>query len=214
MVGWTSAATKRSANAARTTVRVVAASILGVVLVTTTAAAITVEGARYDDSVRVGPSRVVLNGVGVRAVAVFKGYVAGLYLPTKASDPDTIYAQPGAKRIAVRMLVAVNADTLAKTFGDGIRKNYKDDQLDPLRERMQTFDELVRGIDGGVKKGDAIDIDYEPKVGTRLRINGRARGEPIAGDDFYVALLKMFIGERAVDKNLRDELLGRAATTP
>lgn len=202
---------KRSAKRG-TMARLLSTAALGFVLVTAQAGAVTIEGIRYDDSIRVGTSHVVLNGVGVRAVAVFKGYVAGLYLPKKESDPDTIFASPGAKRIAVRMLVAVNADTLAKTFGDGIRKNYKDEQLDPLRERMQTFDDLVRGIDGGVKKGDAIDIDFEPKVGTRLRINGQPRGGPIAGEDFYVALLKMFIGERAVDKNLRSELLGRAAT--
>ena len=206
MVGWT----KRSARIAR----ILRMAMVSAIVVTTPAMAVTIEGARYDDSIRIGASRAVLNGVGVRAVAVFKGYVAGLYLPKKESDPDAIYALPGAKRIAVRMLVAVNADTLAKTFGDGIRKNYKGEALDPLVERMQAFDDNVRGIEGGAKKGDAIDLDYEPAVGTRLRINGKARGEPIAGEDFYVALLKMFIGERAVDKTLRSQLLGLPPTTP
>jgi Chalcone isomerase-like len=194
--------TKRSANAARS---VLAAALLACSLA---AGAVTLEGVRYDDSIRVGSSRAVLNGVGVRAVAVFKGYVAGLYLPKKETDAGAIFAQHGAKRIAVRMLVDVNAATLAKTFSDGIRKNYKDDELDALRERMQAFDDAVRGT-GGVKKGDAIDLDYDPASGTRLRINGKAQAAAIAGDDFYVALLKMFIGERAIDKNLRAALLGQ-----
>ena len=45
-----------------------------------------------------------------------------------------------------------------------------------------------------------------------MLINGKPRGDPIAGDDFYAALLKMFIGERAVDKTLRAALLGQSAT--
>ena len=102
------------------------------------------------------------------------------------------------------------SDRLAQTFRDGIRKNYDDAGIDALRERMDAFDAQVRAI-GGVKKGDEIDLDYVPASGTRIVLNGKPRDAPIAGDDFYVALLKMFIGERAVDKNLRAALLGAPA---
>ena len=177
----------------------------------TTSAAATVEreGMRYEDSVRIAGSKAVLNGIGVRGGNLFKGYVAALYLPAKSSDADEVYAEKGPKRIAVRMLLGVDASVLAKTFGDGIRKNYKDDALDALAERMGMFDAQVKAV-GGVKKGDAIDLDYEPARGTRLLVNGKPQGDPIAGDDFYVALLKMFIGERAVDKGLRAALLGQS----
>ena len=165
------------------------------------------EGMRFEDSVKVSGERVVLNGVGVRAAAWFKGYVAGLYLPRKSTDAEEIYALPGSKRIAVRMLVDASSDLLAKTFSDGIRKNYKDDALEALRPRMDVFDSQVRAIAGGVKKGQEIDLDFAPS-GTRVLVGGKPIGEPIPGDDFYVALLKMFIGERAIDKSLRQGLLG------
>lgn len=167
------------------------------------------DGVRYEDVARVGTDRVVLNGVGVRSVAWFKGYVAGLYLPRKASSAEQVYGLDGAKRIAVRMLVDVDSGVLAKTFSDGIRKNYDATAIAALQERMDAFDAEVRAL-GGVKKGDAIDLDYRPSDGTSLRVNGKSRGDAIAGDDFYVALLKMFIGERAVDKTLRAALLGQA----
>jgi hypothetical protein len=169
------------------------------------------EGMRFEDTLRVGSSKVVLNGVGVRAAAWFKGYVAGLYLPQKSGDPEAIYALPGAKRIVVRMLIDVNADLLAKTFGDGIRKNYRDDALEALRPRMEAFDGQLRALPGGIKKGQEIDLDFQPSVGTHVLVGGKPIGEPIAGDDFYVALLKMFIGERAIDKNLRAAMLGQGA---
>lgn len=62
---------------------------------------------------------------------------------------------------------------------------------------------------GGVNRGDAIDLEFVPASGTRVVVNGTPRGDAIAAADFYVALLKMFIGERAIDKNLRATLLGQ-----
>lgn len=167
------------------------------------------EGMRYDDTIRVAGSKLVLNGLGVRAVAVFKGYVAGLYLPQKESDAEAVFAQPGAKRIAVRMLVSVDSGLLAKTFTDGLKKNYRDEELAALKPRMDAFDAVVREM-GGIRKGDAIDLEFVPTRGTRVLLNGAPRGQAIAGDDFFVALLKMFIGERAVDKTLRAALLGKS----
>lgn len=172
------------------------------------AATVEREGVRYDETVRVGNTKLVLNGVGVRAVAWLKGYVAALYLPRKEAEADRVYALQGPKRIAVRMLLAVDSGLLAKTFSDGIRKNYRDEELAALRPRMEAFDTQIRAI-GNVNKGDAIDLDYQPGSGTRILVNGKPRGDPIAGNDFYVALLKMFIGERAIDKNLRAALLGQ-----
>ncbi len=174
------------------------------------AATVEREGMRYEDTIRVGNTKLVLNGIGVRAVAWLKGYVAGLYLPQKEGEAEQVYTLQGPKRIAVKMLLDIDSGLLAKTFSDGIRKNYRDDELEALRPRMDAFDAQVRAI-GGVKKGDAIDLDYQPASGTRILVNGKPRGEAIAGDDFYVALLKMFIGERAIDKNLRSALLGKAS---
>ncbi len=195
---------RRKGNAARSLV-------LAAMLVTAGASAATVEreGMRYEETARIGDSRLVLNGLGVRGAGILKGYVAGLYLTRRETDAEQVYALTGPKRIEVRMLLSVNASTLAKTFSDGIRKNYKDDALDALRDRMDAFDAQVRGLEAGVAKGDTIDLDWQPAGGTRLVVNGKTRGEPIVGDDFYVALLKMFIGERAVDKNLRAALLGQ-----
>jgi hypothetical protein len=172
-------------------------------------AAIEREGVRFEDSARVSGSRVVLNGVGVRAAAWFKGYVAALYLARRSADADEIYALPGPKRIAVRMLVDVTPELLAKTFSDGIRKNYKGDALEALQPRMEAFDGQIRAIAGGVRKGEEIDLDFQPQSGTRILVAGKLIGEPIPGEDFYAALLKMFIGERAIDKGLRAALLGQ-----
>jgi hypothetical protein len=174
------------------------------------ACAATIEGQHFEDALKLDGGPVVLNGVGVRAAAWFKGYVAGLYLAHRTNEADAIYTAGGPKRIAVRMLIDVSPALLAKTFGDGIRKNYRDDALAALQDRIDAFDGQIRALPNGVRKGEEIDLDYKPNAGTRVLVAGKPIGDAIPGDDFYVALLKMFIGERAIDKNLRAGLLGQA----
>ena len=53
-----------------------------------------------------------------------------------------------------------------------------------------------------------VDLDYVPERGLQLSLNGKPRGEPIAGEDFYAALLLVFLGDRPTDTALRAGLLG------
>ena len=43
---------------------------------------------------------------------------------------------------------------------------------------------------------------------TRLVVNGKAAGKPIAGEDFYKALLRIWIGDKPVQDDLKKSLLG------
>jgi hypothetical protein len=47
-----------------------------------------------------------------------------------------------------------------------------------------------------------------PGVGTRVGIDGKERGKPIAGEDFHLALLRIWLGENPVDRDLKRALLG------
>jgi len=59
------------------------------------------------------------------------------------------------------------------------------------------------------KKGDAILLDFLPDSGTRVVVNGQPRGKPIAGDDFYRALLRIWLGDKPVDGDLKKGMLGQ-----
>ena len=58
--------------------------------------------------------------------------------------------------------------------------------------------------------GDFVDLDWLPARGLVLSVNGKPRGEPFAGEAFYAAILKIFIGADPVDENLKAGLLGQA----
>jgi hypothetical protein len=58
------------------------------------------------------------------------------------------------------------------------------------------------------KKGMAILLDWQPGAGTVVAVDGKTRGKPIPGEDFYRALLRIWLGERPVQDDLKKALLG------
>lgn len=171
------------------------------------AAPIKVEGVTFAGQVTLAGQVLELNGVGLRAVAWLKGYAAGLYLNSRVRTPQQVLAAPGAKRLQLRMLVEVDTAEFIKAFDKGIARNSPAAELPLLAERMARFDAILRDI-GKVKKLDVVDLDWLPDRGLQFALNGQARGAPIPGDDLYAALLRIFIGDKPVDAELKIGLLG------
>ena len=57
------------------------------------------------------------------------------------------------------------------------------------------------------KKGMAITLDWNG-TDTRLLAQGKPVGQPITGEDFYRALLRIWIGDKPVQDDLKKALLG------
>lgn len=170
-------------------------------------AQVLIEGQRFEARARVGGQDLALNGVGLRAVAWLKGYAAGLYLVNKAVVAEQVLAMPGPKRLQLRMLQEVSTQEFVKAFDRGVKRNTDEAALPALLDRMQQFDAIVTAL-GKVRKGDVVDIDFVPGQGLLFTHNGQRRGQPIAGDDFYAALLRVFLGPKPSDPELKAGLLG------
>jgi hypothetical protein len=54
----------------------------------------------------------------------------------------------------------------------------------------------------------AIDLDWHPGGGTQVTIDGKPAGQPIEGEDFYRALLRIWLGDKPVQDDLKKALLG------
>ena len=171
------------------------------------AAPIKVEGLTFAGTASVAGQSLELNGVGLRAVAWLKGYAAGLYLSTRARTPQQVLAAPGAKRLQMRMLLGVDTIEFVKAVNKGVARNTPAAEQPGLAERVARFNALVQAI-GKVKKNDVVDLDFLPGRGMQLAFNGEPRGAPIPGEDFYAALLRIFIGDLPVDRELKIGLLG------
>ena len=181
-------------------VDVLQAGVIGV-------SAVTVEGLSFERRLQLAGSELLLNGTGIRGIAWFKGFVAALYLGKPASTAAQVTAQAGPKRLQLRLLVDVPADEFAKAFRKGLTRNLPSPaDAAGMEARMVAFEGTVHAL-AKVHKGDVIDLDLDPVKGTLFSLNGTLRGSPLAGDDFYSALLRAFIGDQPYDEKLKAGLL-------
>ncbi|AQW29333.1 chalcone isomerase family protein [Ralstonia syzygii subsp. celebesensis] len=170
-------------------------------------AAVDIEGEHFDAAVRLAGHELPLNGTGLRSFFVIKGYVAGLYLPERAKNAAVILGMKGPKRLQIRPLRDVGADTFIHALNDGIHRNQTEAQVQKLADRLAQLEDAMRRI-GATRRGDTINVDYTPQAGTVISVNGVMRGRPIPGEDFYQAVLRIFIGDDPVDRDLKNGLLG------
>lgn len=191
----------------RTFARRTAALVVGLAALGAHAQPAELEGVKLAPTAQVGAAALQLNGAGVRTRAIFSVYVAALYVPQKASDAATLLAQKGPRRITLTMLRTVDADTFAEALNDGLRKNHSEAQLAGFKAQIEALNASLKAA-GEAKKGDVIQLEFTPEAGTRVTVNGQAKGSAIAGEDFYAAVLRIWLGDKPVDANLKKGLLG------
>lgn len=180
--------------------------VLAVAGVPLTAAEIA--GITVSERAQVGASDLVLNGAGLRRRLVFKVYVVGLYLVERRQSPEDVLALGGAKRLTVVLLRSLTARELVDALRLGVSANTSPAELMALDGRLGALEAVLLAIRRG-ERGDVIDFDWIPGTGTAILINGQPRGEPLAGEDLYRALLRVWLGERPTSGGLKKALLGR-----
>lgn len=172
-------------------------------------AALDVAGVSFDDTAKLGDAALQLNGAGIRTRFFFKVYAMALYLPQRQADAAAILAMPGAKRIQIVMLRDVGAEKLANALVEGIEKNHGAGELASLHDRVEELRAALIGLKD-VAKGAVIELDWVPASGTHVSFNGKAHSRDIPGEDFYRALLRIWLGAEPAAADLKQALLGRA----
>jgi hypothetical protein len=180
-----------------------ALSLALLLLVSYGAGAAEVAGVRLDDKARVESRELVLNGAGLRKRFVFKVYVIGLYLAQKTPDAVNL---AGPKRIAIHMLRDVRADQFTEALVEGLHANLSEADFTKLEPRVKELSDVMAQV-GEAKKGMAIALDWTGSE-TRLVVDGKPAGKPIAGEDFYRALLRIWLGDHPVQEDVKKALLG------
>ena len=102
----------------------------------------------------------------------------------------------------VPVLIEIDTETLSSAVED-------------IKDQGQILSESVRrGLRAKLSTGSLItgalyiDLDFVPTSGLTLVWNGKVQGEPLPGADLYTALLKIFIGDKPTDPELKAGLLG------
>ncbi|MGQ0597314.1 chalcone isomerase family protein [Aquabacterium sp.] len=170
-------------------------------------AAIEIKGAKFSDTYQLGNQALHLNGAGVRVKIVIDVYAAGLYVPHKDHNAATLISQPGPKSMQIVLLRDLTGEDFADAMIKGFKKNNNDNDVAKYQHKLDEIRTLMMGF-GLVKKGTSIHIDNTPGVGTRVLVEGVQKGPDMAGDDFYAALLRIWLGNSPVDSALKEALIG------
>ena len=187
---------------------VLAGIIAGAWLLAGSAFAAEVEGVKLADKVRLseGGPELVLNGAGVRTRVFFRVYVGALYLREKTGSPQAVLSDNGPRRIAMHMLRDLSAEQLFSAFNDGLKANHAPADVARFEPQVKQLEGIFNAVKAA-KSGDTILLDYVPGTGTRVVVNGNARGT-IAGEEFSRALLRIWLGEQPADGALKKAMLG------
>lgn len=147
---------------------------------------------------------LVLNGAGLRSKFFIKVYVGALYLPARTHDAEAVLRSNGP--VAMHMYILhseISKEKLVDAWNDRFDAN-----LDAAEHaRLGPHIERFNGLFQTVHQGDVIRLDYLPGTGTTVSIDNEKRGV-IEGEDFRQAWLRIWLGKRPADANLKQELLG------
>lgn len=146
------------------------------------------QGVTLPDQVEAGGETLVLNGMALRKVAIFKVYVAGLYLPVKQSDGAAVLAADTARHTVLHFLRGVDRGRICDGWYEGLKANTPGA---PSTIKAQ-FDTLCEWM-ADAEKGDAFTFTYLPGTGTEVRVKGKLRGT-LEGKAFADALFAAWIG--------------------
>ena len=162
-----------------------------------------VAGVKIDERASVQNAELTLIGAGLRKRLFFRVYAIGLYVQDPKADP---IAQPGPKRVRIHMLRDVSAEQFTEALVDGIKANHTEAEAKALEPRLKQLGAIMAQLKEA-RSGMAIALDWTGKE-TVLAVDGKPAGAPIPGEDFYRALLRIWLGANPVQDDLKKALAG------
>lgn len=186
---------------------ILAALLLAAASASASAQPVEREGVKFEPMAQLGGAALQLNGVGVRTRAIFKVYVAGLYVPARSNSAAALLSQKGPRRLSLTMLRNVDADSFAGPLNEGLKNNHSEAEVAAFKPQIEAMNAALKAIDEA-KKGDAVHFEFLPDSGTRITVNGQQKGASIPGEEFFAAMLRIWLGDKPADGDLKKGLLG------
>jgi hypothetical protein len=169
--------------------------------------AIVVADTRFEARSELDGQALVVNGAGMRTRFFLDIYAAALYLPTASTDSAAILAAAGPARLRLVMQRDLGAERFVSALEDGLKANLTEARYREIEPQRTALAVAMRQL-GETRKGDVILLESPRRELTRLTVNDSPRAT-IEGDDFFAALLHIWIGDAPVDAALKAQLLGR-----
>ncbi|MGH7897889.1 MAG: chalcone isomerase family protein [Candidatus Binatia bacterium] len=164
-------------------------------------AAVEIQGVKFDDRVQVENTTLVVNGVGLfRYKIVFKVYLGALYLGESVKSQQILQDVP--KRFEVHYLRSFRGPEFGEAGTEVLAENVSPEVMEKIRERLERMNSFYEDT----KPGDRSALTYIPGRGTELSINGRSKGW-VEGADFQAAYFQIWFGAKPLSESFKQQLL-------
>ena len=174
------------------------------------AGAAEVAGVIVPDTVKLGGADLLLNGAGIRTRVVFKVYVGALYVLERKKAAADLIGQRGPKRIVLYMLRDLSSEQFGGALNDGLAANLTDGERQRFAVQLAELKATMEAV-GSAREKSVVTIDFLPDIGVRVAVDGAQRGKNIGGEDFYRALMKIWLGDKPAGDSLKAAMLGQSS---
>lgn len=165
---------------------------------------ITIGGESFPTKMKISDKIVYFNGGGVRNKYFIALYVSSLYVPKRTTNAKEIINQNTES--AVRIKVTSKLVTRER-FIESVREGFGTSTEGKATQKE--IDDFMKLFSGEFHNGDDIILIYKPNKGIVVYMNGKNLGLAEGGIEFKKALWGIWLGDKPVNKKLKDEMLGK-----
>lgn len=169
-------------------------------------AAVTIDGITFQDTAQVAGQTLQLNGAGKRVRIIVDVYAMGLYVPKVDSSASALIPGAGPRSARIVLMRDLTGADFAEAMAKGIEQNHGSADLAKLQARLDELGTAMKAF-GQLRKGTVVQMNQVPGTGLQVIVNGETKIKGIPGDDFYAALMRIWLGDKPADKDLKKALL-------
>ena len=115
----------------------------------------------------------------------------------------------GSKRISITMLRDIDSNELGKLFTRGVEDNAPKTEMSKLIPGLLRMSQVFTD-QKKLLTGDSFTFDWIPGTGGLLTVKGKQQGEPFKEQEFFTALLRIWLGPVPADYKLKEALLAKS----
>ncbi|MDI9355864.1 MAG: chalcone isomerase family protein [Chitinophagaceae bacterium] len=161
---------------------------------------------KIEDKLSIEGQHLTLNGAGTRVKMFMDFYVGSLYVTHKSEDGKAIASSNKAMAIKIDIVSGlISSERMISAIHEGFEAS-TGGKTSPLQEYITTF---ITFFQEPIMKRDVFIILYVPNTGVSVYKNGVKKGTIKDNSDFKKALFEIWLGDGAIDKNLKREMLGK-----
>ncbi|MEI6855926.1 chalcone isomerase family protein [Psychrilyobacter sp.] len=179
-------------------------AVILAILISISTMAVNIAGVDIKENFVIADKKIMLNGAGIRKKFFFKLYVGSLYLPEKTTDAEAIVK--GNKNMTIELNIISKLITSGK-IKEALEEGFatvETEKMELIKDKLEIFIGIFE--DEKVKKGDIFTFNYiDGKIET---YKNKKHVLTTEGQDFKEALFGIWLGDRAIDKQLKRNMLG------